>query len=281
MVHKMRQKSSTHRSLEKALEILLSFAPHSPELSTQELSERLGFHRSTVNRVLHVLEKYGFMQQNPETRRFLLGHSIMDLGLAVQQSLSSNLTKIAIPLVDGLRDQIRETVVLEIAGPTYTAIAYIAEGPGPVRIRENVGARHGYNAAAGAKSILAFSPTEFQERVFAGEMTAYTSKTITDPRRMKRELKEIRSRGFAFDDEERNPGIRAFGCPVFNYENRAVAAVAVAGPAQRIHWERRSEIVPALKKKAAEVSEKLYCSDESATKPAGKRAGRRSHCPHD
>jgi len=64
----MRQENSTHRSLEKALEILLSFAPHNPEMSTQELSDKLGFHRSTVNRVLHVLEKYGFMQQNPETR---------------------------------------------------------------------------------------------------------------------------------------------------------------------------------------------------------------------
>jgi IclR family acetate operon transcriptional repressor len=216
---------------------------------------------------LHVLEKYGFLQQNPESRKFLLGHSIMDLGSAVQQSLNSNLTRIAIPLIDRLRNQIGETVVLEVAGPTYTAIAHIAEGPGPVRIKENVGARHGYNAAAGAKSILAYSPPEFQERILSQELTAFTPKTMTDPASIKRELKEIRRCGFAFDDEERNAGIRAFGCPVFNYEKRAVAAVAVAGPAQRITWDRRSEIVPAMRRTAAEISEQLYYSDDVSNKP--------------
>jgi len=270
----MQQENSTHRSLEKALEILLSFAPHNPELSTQELSEKLGFHRSTVNRLLHVLEKYGFMQQNPETRKFLLGHSIVDLGSAVQQSLSSNLTRIAIPLIDRLRNEIRETVVLEVAGPTYTAIAHIAEGPGPVRIKEDVGARHGYNAAAGAKSILAYSPPEFQDRILAQELTTFTPKSITDPKSMKRELKEILRRGFAFDDEERNVGIRAFGCPVFNYEKRAVAAVAVAGPANRITWHRHPEIVPALKRTAAEISEQLYYSDEKSINSPGNSAGK-------
>ena len=69
MVHYMQQKVLTHRSLEKALEILLAFLPHNAEMGTVELSEIVGFHRSTVNRLLHVLEKYGFVQQNPDTKK--------------------------------------------------------------------------------------------------------------------------------------------------------------------------------------------------------------------
>jgi DNA-binding IclR family transcriptional regulator len=227
-------------------------------MGTVELSEKVGFHRSTVNRLLHVLEKYGFVNQNPDTRKFMLGHSIVDLGFAVQESLNSNLTKIAKPLIDALRTQIGETVVLELATPTCTIMAYIAEGPGPMRLKESVGARHGYNAAAGAKTILAFSPEEFQNRILGQKLTRFTSKTITDSRVLRRHLKEIKRQGFSFDDEERNTEIRAFGCPVFNYEKKPVCAVAVAGSAHRITWDRRFEIVPALRETAERISGELY-----------------------
>jgi IclR family KDG regulon transcriptional repressor len=258
----MQSKVLTHRSLEKALEILLAFLPHNAEMGTVELSEIVGFHRSTVNRLLHVLARYGFVEQNPDTRKFILGHSIVDLGSAVHQSLSGRLTRIAIPHIEKLRNKLGETVVLEVAGPTHTNIAHIAEGPGPIRLKENVGALHGYNAAAGAKSILAYAAEEFQGRILGQKLTRFTSKTIADPKSLKRHLKEIRRRGFAFDDEERNTEIRAFGCPILNHEKKPVASVAVAGPSQRITWERRSEIVPALKQTAADISAQLYYNEE-------------------
>jgi DNA-binding IclR family transcriptional regulator len=46
----------------------------------------------------------------------------------------------------------------------------------------------------------------------------------------------------AFDDEERNTGIRAFGCPVLSYEKRPLGAVVVAGTTKQITWKNRSEI---------------------------------------
>jgi DNA-binding IclR family transcriptional regulator len=258
----MHNKAVTHRSLEKALEILLTFAPHNPELGTLELGQRLGFHPSTVNRLLHVLARYGFVEQNPETRKFVLGHAIVDLGMAVQQSLSGRLTRIAVPYVEKLRSQLGETVVLEVKGSLHTTIAHIAEAPGPIRLKENVGASHGYNAAAGAKSILAFSTDAFRERVLRQGLPRFTPRTITDPENLQKHLREIRRRGFAFDDEERNMEIRAFGCPIFDHEGNPVAAVAVAGPAHRITWERRDEIVPALKETAADISARLYYKEE-------------------
>jgi DNA-binding IclR family transcriptional regulator len=275
----MQQNGPTHRSLEKALATLLSFVPHNLEMSTQELSEKLGFHRSTVNRLLHVLEGYGFVEQNPETKKFTLGHSIMDLGSAVRHSLNGRLTRIAIPHIEKLRNRLGETVVLELAGPTHTNIAYIAEGLGPIRLKENVGALHGYNAAAGAKSILAYSPKEVQERILGQELTRFTPKSITNPKSLRAHLEKIRGQGFSFDDEERNTDIRAFGCPVFNHEKHPVAAVAVAGPAHRILWERRSEIVPALQQTAADISAQLFYTEGNPQKDAAppalkKRSGR-------
>jgi IclR family transcriptional regulator, KDG regulon repressor len=260
----MQQKAHTHRSLEKALEILLSFVPHNMEMGTVDLSERVGFQRSTVNRILHVLERYGFVNQNPENKKFVLGHSVVDLGAAVQQSLNSSLIRIATPTIHSLRTQLRETVVLEQASPTCTIMVYIADGPGPIGLKEAVGAQHGYNAAAGAKSILAYSPEKVQNRILKEKLTRFTPNTIADPKLLLRHLKAIRRRGFSFDDEERNLEIRAFGCPVFSYEGIPVAAVVVAGPIHRITWKRRNEIVQPLKAAAAKISEQLYCSKPGA-----------------
>ena len=203
----MQQDKETHRSLEKALEALISFMPYNEEVGTVELSQKLGFHRSTASRLLHVLAKYGFVQQNPQSKKFSLGPSVVHLGRAVSESLNNNLTKIAIAYIDDLRNRVEETVVFEVGRTHHTIIAYIAEGPGPVRIKGMIGDRHGYHAAAGAKTILAFSSTEFRERILGEEMVRYTPNTVTEPGRVGAVLERIKEEGFAFDDEERNDGI--------------------------------------------------------------------------
>jgi len=146
---------------------------------------------------------------------------------------------------------------LEVAFPNNTIIGYMAEGAGPIRIKETVGGRHWYHAAAGAKAILSFSPPEFRSRVLTGKMVRCTPHTITDRKRVERELERIRKQGFAFDNQERNVGIRAFGCPIFNRERRPVAAVVVAGSSQSITWAKRSRFVPKMKDTAAEISARL------------------------
>lgn len=251
------QQNKTHNSLEKALKILQSFIPFNQEKGVNELSKQLGLNKSTTSRILHVLEEYGFLQQNLETRKFSLGPSISELGWAINQSLNSNLIRIAIPYVDKLRDKIEETVVLEIPSSHSTIIGYMAEGPGPVRIKGTIGERHWYHAAAGAKAILAFSPVEFREKILARELIKFTPRTITEREKLKKEMERIRRLGFSFDNEERNIGIRAFGCPIFGPEGKPVAGLVVAGPISRINWGRHSEIVPLLRETAMKISRQL------------------------
>ena len=52
--------AKTHQTLEKALSILLEFIPHNRPMGTVDLSAKLNLHKSTVNRMLHVLSRFGF-----------------------------------------------------------------------------------------------------------------------------------------------------------------------------------------------------------------------------
>ena len=65
-----------------------------------------------------------------------------------------------------------------------------------------------------------------------------TPRTITDRGRLEDELNEIRSLGYAVDDEEHALGLRCVAAPLFDELGRAVAAVSVSGPSARIPVDR-------------------------------------------
>ena len=229
-----------------------------------EISKKLGFHKATVSRILLILIKYGFLRQNPQTKKFMLGPSITSLGWAINHFLNTNLVHIAKPYIDELRNILKETIVLETLAGKTTVMAYIAEGPQRVRIAGTVGDRIPIHAAAGAKAILACSPPEVRDSfIINGAMPRYTPNTITNPEMFQRQLEDIRRQGFSFDNEEIDIGINAVGVPIFNYEERSVAAVVVAGPSPRVTWDSNSPIVARLKETAAKISAQLHYNGES------------------
>ena len=254
----MRQSPQKNNSIDKALTILSSFAPYNQEMGTVEISQKLGFHKATVSRILLNLTRRGFLNQNSRTKKFLLGPAILPLARAINQSLNNNLLHIAKPYIDDLRDNLKETVVLEVLSGENTIIAYLAEGPRPVRIAGSVGDILPLHVAAGAKAILAFSPPSVWNKFFNSTLPRFTENTITDTRILRDQFMDIKQKGFSFDKEEHDIGINAVGAPIFNNEDKPVAAAVVAGPSQRITWGIDSPIVPMLKDTAAKISAKLY-----------------------
>jgi DNA-binding IclR family transcriptional regulator len=249
---------STHKAVEKALDILMAFTPHNQEVGTIELSEKMGFHKSTVSRLLHVLSRKGFLHQNPDTKKFQLGPSAMSLGVAIKKSLETNLVHIAKPYIDSLREELHETITLEIFSGTNTVLAYFAEGPHRINLAGSIGDILAVHAAAGSKAILAFSSPEVRRRILSGDLPRLTPNTITDPALLQRQFQEILRHGIAFDNEEHDIGTSAIGTPIFNNSGKPVAAIVVAGPAQRITLAGDSHMAVQLKETALEISKQLY-----------------------
>lgn len=261
----MRQMADANNSIDKALKILSSFAPYNREMGTVEISQKLGYHKATVSRILLNLARHGFLQQDSKTKKFILGPAIIPLTRAVSQSLKTNMIHIAKPFIDELRDILEETVILEIISGENTILAYIADGPpGPrmVRLAGDIGDRLPINAAAGAKAILAYSSPEDSDSLLKQKMQRYTKNTITDQKVLKKHLEEIRTQGFAYDNEEIDAGTCSFGVPIFNHEKKPVAAVVVTGPSQKITIDRQSHITSSLKETAAKISAQLYYNSD-------------------
>lgn len=260
--------SDKPNAIEKSLDILLAFTPYNQELGTGEISRRLGLHKATASRILRTLAEKGFLQQDPEGKKFSLGPAISDICRAYNNGLNSNLVLMAKPYIDELRNALEETVVLEVLSGESTVMAYVAEGPQHVRIAGTVGDRLPVHAAAGAKAILAFSPPEVVDRLVGGSLQRLTPNTITDGKIYKNKLVKIRRQGFSLDREEIDVGINAVGAPIFNYEDRPVAAVVVAGPAQRVTGAEDSTLVRKVVETAGEISTRLHFKGNIAGRQA-------------
>jgi IclR family KDG regulon transcriptional repressor len=257
-MHSMQNSPNTHRSVERALTLLLSFTHGNPEKGIVELSKELGFHASTVSRLAQVLANYGLLRNDPWTKKYSLGKSVFDLGRAIYQSVREELVTIAKPCIDELRDFLGIDVALEVLCDEGTILAYRAWGPQPFRTRYTIGDRIPVHVAAGAKAIMAFSTPEFVDNLLKKKLVRLTPKTITDPKVLKKKLSEFRRRGVAYDLGESDMDFHIAAAPVFNHEKRPVAAVVIGGFAHKIKGHFEPHVISALKETAAKISSRLF-----------------------
>ena len=72
----------------------------------------------------------------------------------------------------------------------------------------------------------------WRESLLARQLEQVTSRTVTDARALRQELDVVRSQGFAVEDGELQPRVRAVAAPVC-VAGDVVAALAVSGAAVR------------------------------------------------
>lgn len=256
-------KPNNYHSVQKALQILLAFAPHNNDMGTSEISARLGLHKSTVSRLLSVLTSYGFLQHDVKTRKFRLGISAAKISTAIKQSLSEQLVGIAQPHLDELRNEIGETVALEVWVRNGTIMAYRAEA---LRLRRvyllRPGDRVDVHVSAGARVIMAFLAPAAVDHILQGPFDPYTENTIVDPAALKEQIRKARDDGFAISKGERNPDSNIVAVPIFDYEKRPVAAISLFTNTEELPKLLEADIVSKLKKTAAQISAKLLYSEE-------------------
>ena len=224
--------------LERAVDILQVLAEDSRELSAAEVAERLSLHKSTIHRLLTVLDQHRLIRRNGETGRYSLGLRLFEFGTRAVRGLQ--LRDTSQPHLDQLARDTGETAHICVFDRTeMVSIAY-AEGPRSLRMPATVGRRTPAYCSAVGKAMLAFLPKSVIDVV--GSLRACTEKTLVTREALLADLRQVRIRGYAVDNEEVEEGLRCVGAPVWNYTGKVVAAISVAGPAFRITKSR----VPAV-----------------------------------
>jgi len=249
----------TVKSLIKALNILdaLAEGEHSSYTLT-ELSRRLRLHVSTVHRLVVNLSRQGFLDQDPATGGYQLGHRVLRMGLRVLDRL--DFRRVARPLLRELNERTQETVHLVILQGEYGMSVEKLLSPQPVGLDARLGALIPLHCSGVGKSLLAFQDEEFLQRIAKSPgLERRTARTITTLAQLGKELATIRERGYSVDDEEAVEGLRCVAAPIFDHTGRVVAAFSVAGPATRITHERVPEIALLVCETSRKISFRLGC----------------------
>lgn len=222
------------RSVSRALELLKTFVGAESELSLAEISRRLNLNRSTTFRLLVTLQSHGYLEQDPETRKYRLGVTCLELGSVFLNQ--SDIRKEALPILSGLRDGCKETVHLaRLAG---SEVVYLEKLDGllPIGIMgSRVGGRAPAHCTGLGKAMLAYKPESEIRQLYAQPgLRRFTPNTITDLGRLISELTYIRECGYAIDNEEHEPDVKCVAVPIWDYRQKVVGAISVSGPAGRI-----------------------------------------------
>ena len=177
------------KTIEKALMVFKCFAQGETSLGTTELARRLDINKATMSRVLGTLKKHDFVEQDPLTRRYLVGSALVELARAVYRYIEGTVVTEATPFVDSLRDEVEERVHLEVLSGSNMYLAYIAETPKPISLKIEIGDQVMPHAHAGAKAIVAFSQPDVIDYWLKKDLIPYTGKTVTEPEKVSRLLK--------------------------------------------------------------------------------------------
>jgi DNA-binding IclR family transcriptional regulator len=111
-------------------------------------------------------------------------------------------------------------------------------------------------------------PAQLEELLTQHALPRHNENTIVSARQLKEQLERIRKVGYAVDDEEDEIGLRCIGVPIFDRENRVVAAISVAGTTAQITRENRSKLAELMKSAAFAISRRLGFQSGNATCPS-------------
>jgi IclR family KDG regulon transcriptional repressor len=240
------------RAVERAMQILSSFDGEHEDRGVSEVAQVTGLHKATTHRIMMTLLNGGFLERAPDGGRFRLGIRVVELGLGALRGL--DLRRAAFPYMQQLVERFDETCDLGIFDRGWVLDVEVVHSEHSLTIAARVGRRLPAHCTASGRVFLAFLPAEDVEPILNWPLEACTAKTITSPAKLREELEATRRRGYAFDDEEFEPGIRAVSAPIRNIDGNVVATLSMPGPTHRMPPQRIPEIVDALLEAADAIS---------------------------
>lgn len=219
------------KSVMKALEIL-ELLNREAELGISEMADRLGWDKSTVYRLVATLKEKGYVNQNPANQKYANSMKLFEMGNSVVERLGFR--RKCQPYLEELAMRTHETVNLAIQDGSEIIYIDKIESMATIKVDLAIGKRLPMYCTGLGKAILAWLPEEEVDLLLQEEhFTAHTANTVTSLNELKKQLVQIRQKGYSLDDEEYVMGLKCVASPVWNHQGKPVAAVSVAIPEYR------------------------------------------------
>ena len=244
----------TVRSVDRAIDALEAVTRSPVPLTLAQLAETLEAPRSTTLNIARTLVRRRLLDFDGALKTYRIGYLLAGLASAVPQG--GDLRSLAKPYLERLALETREVVYLGVLEGSEIVFIEKIESSQPIRYIAQVGTRRPLHCTAAGKMYLAMLPDTYVQRYIAeAGLEKYTAHTITTPAALRRNLQEIRRRGYAVSNGEFLEELTGLSVPIRRQGMEApVGALVVAGPSFRVR-KRARNILALMKKTAAAVAE--------------------------
>ncbi len=232
-------------AVQKAFQLLKIVAESRKEVGLSDLARQMELSKGTTYGLTKALLKVGALDRNPQSKKFFLGPAIVELAFRSWNYL--RLSELAQPILDELRDRVGETVFLGIMSRRSGIIVAISEASKPLKISSPPGSSIPLLAGAVGKVFLAQLDKEMAKKIIKEiGLPSYTDNSIIDEELYIEELARVRRKGYAIDNEEYLPGVKAVAVALGNKRGLPLA-IWVVGFTSSMQEDKLSYIIDATK----------------------------------
>lgn len=220
------------QSVVRAIDILMSFSPTHPRLALGELAESVGLPKSTTRRLAATLVSAGFLRQD-SGGFYSLGGRLLELGGMV--SNASILAGMTASVMRAAHERTGETILVAEVNwiDQSTIITHKIEGLHALAVTSPVGKRSLIgNGCIGKAALSALPPDEAEIVISRVSLVRRTSRSITDPAELARQVGRACSKGYATESGEFLEGCSGVAIPVL-IDGRPVGAIGIVAPSSR------------------------------------------------
>jgi len=240
-------------SVDKALRLLMLFREQT-RVRLSEASEHLGVAHSTAHRLLAMLAYHGFVRQERDSRAYVAGPALVEIGLAAIRRMDIRLH--ARPVLEDLASSFAETAHLAVLEGATVRYLDAVESSRALRVAARTGATLPASCTASGKAMLAMLPESEVAEMFADDkLPALTQRSVTNLENLLTELRETRERGYALNTEESEDGVASVAVPILGRKDAPAAALVVSAPVTRLDAESAARIAVRLRDDAALLGE--------------------------
>jgi DNA-binding IclR family transcriptional regulator len=227
---------SAVKSALRVLEIFELLSENPGGLTIQEISTMLKIPQSSTFSLVQTLSSKSYLHLL-NSKKYRLGHKLIAIGTSVLESLDMH--TVAQPFLQELMEQVRETVFMAALLDGEMVYVLKIDSNRSIRTNAQIGSRKPLYCTGLGKSFLAnMSSDEVSKVLSHNQFEGYTKNTVTDMNELQLQLQSFRQLGYSIDDEEIEEGLSCFAAPIFNWENKNIAAISVAGPKERVFGQK-------------------------------------------
>ena len=219
-----------------------------------ELADALDLSKSAVHHHVATLEQQNFLTKIDGQYR--LGLRFLTFGGHARKK--EEIFENGKDDVDKLARKTGETARLIVENSGYGLTLYQSSGKSVENPRTHLGMmEHLHSTAAGKAFLAALPPEEVDTIIDKRGLKQFTENTIVDRKSLHRELEQIRTDGFAFDDGEQFGGVRCIATTVTAEPNDLLGAISVSAPTERMDERRFRDELPGVLGNVAEVIKRV------------------------